>query len=445
MILFLAVFSAMQMDLSGNLNKDLNKFFDSFGSSANVSSADIYNGQKAGYATGGSMTVRNRVLNSKVATINLPKVDAGCGGIDLYAGGFSFINNEKLVETLKSIASSSIGYAFFLGIETVSPQIANQMRGLQSWANHMNGIGINSCETAAQMVGSVWPRNEIADQHICRTLSSQQGTTFNFLKARERCNTDQSQKESENAAHKINANLLYGDYNLAWKAIQQQNLLASHKDLAEFFMTITGTIVCQEEEEQIFPSKVTNAAFLKVLLEGGSGTIYRCGDKSRNDQKCLTVTEENLIISPEASWTGKVQAILIEIQNKIVLDEELSEPERAFLATSSLPLYKIVNVLTSYKHGICPIDLINISDVIAMDMLMQCLREGLEVVRVGCQQLQHQQMYGYKIEEFIKDLNRVENEIKYYETRAMRRLEQEIEIMKKIQMIEEQIAIELGF
>lgn len=438
---FVAFTTLFHFNLYADLNKDLNKFFDSFGASANVSSAAVYEGQKAGYGTGGSVTVRNRVLNSKIATIELPKVNAGCGGIDIYAGGFSFINSEKLVDNLKNIAASSVGFAFMLGIETVSPQISNQMKNLQSWANDINSMGINSCENAARLVGSVWPQNDIADQHICRTMGTRKGIDSSYVESRHQCNIEENKKFATQKVKQDFPNILYGDYNLAWKAIEQQSLLSSQNDLAELFMTITGTIIEVDRKKTFFPSRIGNELFLKVLLEGGTGTIYRCD----NSKQCLVIKEDNLTISPENSWVGKVQAILIEIQNKIINDEELEEKEKALLATSSLPLYKIVNVLTSYKHGICPIDLINIADIVAMDMLLQCLKEGLEVIRNGCNQLKIQQMFVNEIEDYMNNLNRVENEIKYYETRTLRRMEHEMEIMRKMQMLEEQIAIELGF
>ncbi len=111
----------------GDLNTHLNAFFDSFGSVANVNSAEIYEGQKAGYATGGGISVRNRVMNSKLGNVQLPEINAGCGGIDIYTGGFSFIKSDELINTLKSIGSNAKGYAFLLGLETVSPQIANNI------------------------------------------------------------------------------------------------------------------------------------------------------------------------------------------------------------------------------------------------------------------------------------------------------------------------------
>ena len=429
--------------LCADIKQDMEDFYNSFGVSSNVSSADVYQGQKAGYATGGSASIRNPVLRSKIATVNLPKIDAGCGGIDLYAGGFSFINNERLIENLKSIAASSAGYAFFLGVESFSPLIANQMKTLQGWSNTINGMSINSCETAAQLVGSVWPKNDVASQHICSTIGTQDGIFTGHIKARHQCATGGRQEVKGIAENKY-PNLLYGNYNLAWKAIQQQELLAGRTDLAQLLMTITGTIIVKEVDGkqiyQILPSQMANESFLKVLLEGGSCKIYKCD----NEKQCLTVTESVLNIAPETSVMGKVKTALIGIQDKILIDEELAANEREILALSGLPLYKIINVLTAYKHGACPLDLIDIADVVAMDMLMQCIQEGIESIRAGAVKLRAEQMYANAIDAYISDLDRVKKEIKYHETRALTKLEQQLAILEKIQVLEKKLAMEIG-
>ena len=413
------------------------------GASANVSAGDVYQGQKAGYATGGGISIRNPSINTKLATVNLPEFDAGCGGIDIYSGGFSFINSDQLISTLKNIGSASGGYAFLLGLETVSPQMANTIRQLQSWANTINGLGINSCETAASLVGSVWPRNEMASQHICKTAGTGPGLFRDHIEARHKCSQPGKKAEANKEVNNKNPSLLVGEYNLAWKAIQQQDFFSSRKDLAELFMSVTGTIVVKSENGKevvkYYPSKVQNASLLKILLEGGTGTIYKCKDANQ----CLLVEEKEMTIAAEDAWIGKIQGLLLSIQNKILDDEELDENEKSFLAKSNLPLYKIVSVISAYKDRISPIDLYQLADVVAMDMLAQCLKDGLEIVRAGCKQLKTVQIYETEIDEYLKDIDHVSSEIKYYETKTHLTMEKEMHILQKMQLLEQQIAQEL--
>jgi conjugative transfer pilus assembly protein TraH len=426
--------------VEGAIKEELNSFFDSCGSSTNSNSAAVYEGQKAGYCTGGGVVVRNRVMNSKIATVNLPKFDAGCGGIDMYMGGFSFISSEELVNTLKNISSSAFGYAFLLGMETVSPQISNNVKQLQSWANQMNGLSINSCEMATNLVGSVWPRNTAASQHICRSASTSGKTFQNYLQARHNC--------ANNSGGNKNKELNYAEtfdeeFNIAWTAINKHAFLAKNQSLAELFMTLTGTFVVRDDNGikvgGYYPSKMTDESFLKTLLEGGKTTAYKCKDSER----CFQIADQALEISPAESWTGKVRSHLLSIQNKILLDEELDQAEVDFIGASSLPLYRIVNVMTAYKGGNCPVDLYEISSIVAMDLLLKYLNEVLGLAREGCLNAKLVQAYSFNIDSYIAELNRLEDIIRRYELRSKDRMDQEFHLLQKIQTIEEQIAAEI--
>ena len=214
------------------------------GAEVNVTEGDLlYKSQAAGYYTGGGgMVLRSPIKSTYPLNIQLPKIEAGCGGIDIYTGGFSFIDSKQLVETLQAIASNAAGYAFLLGLESVSPTITNSVRQLQSWANQINGIGINSCETAARLVGSVWPAQDMARQHVCRTFGK---TTFrDYNDARQKCSSTAGAKQ-------VNNELPYeGEYNIAWEALMTQPFFKNHanKELAEMYMTLVGTFIFKENE-----------------------------------------------------------------------------------------------------------------------------------------------------------------------------------------------------
>ncbi|MCH9625623.1 MAG: hypothetical protein S4CHLAM123_07990 [Chlamydiales bacterium] len=428
-----------------DMHSELNNFFDRFGSQSNLSTSGIYEGQKAGYLTGGGLTIRNSVMNRSPLTINLPKFDAGCGGIDLYAGGFSFINSQQLVDTLKSVGSSAMGYAFLLGLETVSPQVSSTIKNLQTWSNNINAFNINSCELAAGLVGSVWPRKTQASQHICRTVGGKKGMFNDYLSARHDCSQS---SEHEHLRKNISGDpeykdLLFEEYNLTWRVIQKEAYLANDQELAELFMTLIGTVVLSKEDKETrfrrMSSKIQDETFLKTLLEGGELNVYGCGRK----KDCLVLHENKIHLTPEKSWTGKIQKELLKMQEKILSDVELSENEKDLLNKSNLPLYKIINVLTAYRHGYCPIDLYQISEIVAMDLLSKFLKEAIQLVREGCYQLKQSQMYSDQIDDFLVDLERVEKTVHYYETRSARLMEQEFQLMQKVQLLEQQIASEI--
>jgi conjugative transfer pilus assembly protein TraH len=439
--------------LFSDLNKDMNRFFNSFGSSANVNAGGIYEGQKAGYMTGGGLTIRNQSINTNVAHVDLPQFDAGCGGIDIYAGGFSFLEGKEIVESLKRIGAASASYAFLLGLETVSPQISNNIKQLQGWANDINRMNINSCEVASQMVGSVWPKDTMAKQQICKSISGKEGLFTDAAASRQKC----AQKEEYGKQIKYieekpeYKDLLVGNYNIAWEAIQKQGFLKKDKARAEIFMSLMGTVVVTEKGDGTidhFLSKVKEQAFVNTILRGGETKIYQCQDAESkllklDEKKCLVVKEVLLSIDKDNSWTGKIHTILKGVETSIGNDEEISDDATELLTKTSLPLYKIVNVLTAYKHKRCPIDMYQVSDIVGMDMLVQYLREAVEVVRNGAFQARSVQMYGDKIDEYLRQLDSVEATIREYEVKTSRLMEREFQMMQRIQMYEDKIASEI--
>lgn len=447
MLKYLFLFLGLPFLLQANLNNDLNKFFGHLGASSHVDSAEVYNGQRAGYMTGGGFMTRNRVVDTQFVSVNLPKFDAGCGGIDIFAGGFSFIDHKQLIHTLKGIASNAVGYSFLLGLETTSPQVANIMKQLQTWSNNINSIGINSCDSATSLVGAVWPRQTAAKQQICRSLAGKKGSFNDYILARHQCaQSEEFERTMEAwAADELYEDILKEEYNIAWSAIQKNSFLSKNQQLAELFMSLVGTVISHKTKGSLvmetWPALVNEENFLHVLVEGGSTTMYSCANSK--DEKCLNLVTQTLQISPQQSWLGKIQAILIDMQNKILDDIPLDQGEKDFLAKTKPAVYRIVNVLTAYKKGPCPIDLYQVSEVIAMDLLLSTLREVLEVVRFGAIQLQNGQMYDVQIDAYLQQLDRVEGTVRYYELRIAQQMEREHQMMLKIDRLEEQIASEI--
>ena len=127
-----------------SIDSDLNHFFDSLGMVSNSTSPHAYQGQQAGYYSGGSLYARSTVRNVQLIEVDLPSFRSGCGGIDAFAGGASFVNNDQLIGMMRNVMNNAKGYTFTLMMEEVTPQIANAMKYIQDMANKANQFNINS-------------------------------------------------------------------------------------------------------------------------------------------------------------------------------------------------------------------------------------------------------------------------------------------------------------
>jgi conjugative transfer pilus assembly protein TraH len=102
------------------------------------------------YAGGYSM--RTPIHNINIVSFDPPRMDGGCGGIDLYGGSFSFINGAELIAIFRSVASNAAGLAFKAAIKVISPSLDGLMTEFQTTLQTMNNLAKNSCSLAHLIV-----------------------------------------------------------------------------------------------------------------------------------------------------------------------------------------------------------------------------------------------------------------------------------------------------
>lgn len=185
---------------NASINSDLNNFFNNMGFSNNNTAPNAYQGQEAGYYSGGSLFARDSVRDVQIVQVDLPSFRSGCGGIDLFTGGFSLVNSQQLVDAMQNIINNSLGYTFNLALESITPEIANVMKYINTLSNDINRANINSCETAAGLVGAAWPKTHVAQQQVCQDIGTSNGIFTDWAAAREGCSTGGDMTSTLNGA-----------------------------------------------------------------------------------------------------------------------------------------------------------------------------------------------------------------------------------------------------
>lgn len=103
---------------------------------------------------GGGVGIRAPIRNISVISFDPPRLSAGCGGIDLFGGSFSFINSEQLIALLRAIAANAIGVAFKAAIDAINPQLGKIMGDFQQIVQNLNQGLSNTCALASTIVRS---------------------------------------------------------------------------------------------------------------------------------------------------------------------------------------------------------------------------------------------------------------------------------------------------
>lgn len=422
---------------------DLMRFFTE--TSSNVSTAGYYKDQTAGYYTGGSIAVRNRTRNAQLASLQMPGYRAGCGGIDMWLGGFSHISSENLIAALRAVGSNAGTYAFMLAIETVSPQIYNLLNELNALATKINQTNINSCEMGATLLGGMWPRSDQSSKHLCQAMGSNLGTFSDWAAARQGCGAGNKRDEvfGRKGTDPRYKDILAGEFNLAWRAIQANQFLSQDKELAQLFMTLVGTIIVVKKgegfEAKVLPGYADNEAVIQGLLNGGDALTYKC-----DSEACLAPTVSNVKIIKKNSLLDQVGNTLDSLINKIYEDADPTPQEKDFLNSTRLPIFKVLNVVTAYRRGASPLDVHQYGELIALDVLYKYVLEVIDIVQESVVQLKGVQVDETHIEQFLKQLSEARKRIILKQGNAYQQMDSILSFVQSTQLIEKQLHIMLG-
>lgn len=109
------------------------------------------NTQERGYYNGGSFSGRWRMTNDYLVTVQPPRMNAGCGGIDLFGGAFSYLDTEYLVEKFQRIIQAAPAFAFELAMQEYCKPCSSAMQTMEQITDYLNSIQVNDCRMAKQV------------------------------------------------------------------------------------------------------------------------------------------------------------------------------------------------------------------------------------------------------------------------------------------------------
>lgn len=441
------------LSFASGVDDDLNNYFNNMGFSTNITSPQAYQSQQAGYYTGGSIFARTPVRNVQLVQVELPSYRAGCGGIDIYSGGFSFVKYNDLVNLMQNIMNNSASYAFTLAMETATPELANVMKYINDKAAEINRANINSCETAEALVGGAWPRTRATQQQVCRDIGGSSGGLFDdWAQARQKCGTGDEFNSTMDKARTDPRykNMVFDSGNIVWKIIKQNNLLNGDDELAQFFMSLSGTVIISKDTSgddspvhfNPLPGLMDKDQnnLIHALLVGGDVNIYKCD--TLDEDGCLQPDNTaKVTITSDHAFGNRIKNLLDDMVDKVITDQPLTTEEIGLLQATSLPVYKMLNVQAAYAKDKDTLDISGYSDIIASDIIFQYLEESLHIIRANIAGSQYPEEILKSLQPNIdKELAELRDEQK----NAYSRMAMSIQFIEKTQMIEKMLAGDLS-
>lgn len=274
-----------------DINSTIGGMFDGM---VSTSPAGKWETQSRGVISGGGVRTRTPIVEEQLLNIQMPSADASCGGIDLFAGSFSYVNSDQLTQLGRHLISNAKNLAFKMGLEVVSPKIAGLMQEVENTVRDMNELSLNSCELAQ---GIMAPGARAIENRfgVDMGLTGQEGQVFDnffdsFAGLGDATNVEESIRSSGTTSDTYEQ--MVG--NIFWQAMQRNDVgnwgwvgSSSSGEIMEAVQAFVGTVIVGQkssgsDERSVQP--ISGQADLLTIVQGGEDSAYiQCNNYSQCD------------------------------------------------------------------------------------------------------------------------------------------------------------------
>jgi len=333
----------------------------------NATPGQVFETQRRGGVTLGSVSVRSRVVRPNVISMTPPSIRGDCSGIDAIGGSFSLLNGEQLQQFTRAIASNALNYAFLMGVEGVCPTCSQLMQKLYEFGEDMNGKLMDSCYWAKSLVDSTglddWHQSRI------KTAQNRQVQAGVVEDAFEALQNFVSEFQADAVANQSTA------VNAVWDVMEKSRTASwfgsfGDNELKEILMSVTGSVIkspagaagteCANTDAQReycfreLPPLLTAEHFVNGS-DAGAISIYKCQDSYL---ECLDPVAEQrqwpglkrrlreILFGPAPGYTG---GLVYKLRNPA---DTYTEAEQRFLEGAPYPVYTLLLGVSHYEGSL---------------------------------------------------------------------------------------------
>ena len=357
----------------------LQDFYDNAGAQTSYTSAGLYASSSMDLLTGGRFVVKVPRRDFEPYYLQAPHLKAGCGGIDVFLGAFSVPSKEEFLNFLRSIGTALPGLAFQLALQSLAPDLNEQVAQFRDMLMRLSREMGDSCHAAQTLLDSTGASQWITGMgQRARNALRSTGQAEDQSDADAMTRTDGG-KVLDNVPERrdTEGNLLEAsELNLTWALLKGGKSPLS-TDNREVMMTLVGTTVYVKagsgadttvEERSFGPLDLLNTMLGEETSESlpADALIYRCDET----EKCLNPTrgESGDINLTHAIYQAmlRYRQSLVERDPKIVKDGDLP----LLIGISSIPLMNLVEISASPR-------LLGFSDAYLQTYAQAAAYEGL--------------------------------------------------------------------
>lgn len=342
----------------------LEDFYDSSSGVAqgNVTAAGIYESAHLNLATGGGFVYRAPRTDFTPFQFTPPKLSAGCGGIDIFMGAFSIPSKEEFLNYLRAIGSSLPGLAFQLALQTLSPDLSEQVTSFRDLIREYSGRFQDSCTAAQTLLDMTGAQGYMQKLRYSATNHLRDsGTASDAYEADTMTRTDgatvfkNTPTRTDSGGNTIEA----GEINLTWALLGGGSLTSKYpKELKELMMTLVGTTIytqAGDDSSAVARSRYIMGEDIASLLFGSAESVslnnatrLSCPTK---DTKCLYPER---VAFDDINLTHRLWEAATNYRRSLLSRDPSRVTEEDILllgSVSSIPLIKLINTVTINRYA----------------------------------------------------------------------------------------------
>ncbi len=352
----LALFAASSCTQAG-LQDEMDNLF---GSMTNYTPPGYFETARRGVIGAGHYVQKNRIMSANLVSFVPPSLEAGCAGLDMNGGSFSFINADQFVQLLRSIASNAQGYAFQLALKAMSPSIAETMNGLQEKIQQFNQFFGDSCQMAQNLVDKSGA-GQVIQENSAKLVAIFEGGADDGYDAYANNSAASALEKAESAAPDVVDETIKG--NVVWRALKKSKAAdwfdTGDDSLLEAIMSITGSIVVSDladaddgagKNYKTTPLPPKQGLTIDALIEGKEVEIYKCDNT--DEDACLNPTVKTIDV---VGFAELADDILLDPGTGLVVKFSTNtgtptDQQTAFLAASPAGFGAMLRTLSAYSQ-----------------------------------------------------------------------------------------------
>ena len=367
-----------------------------FNTMTNVTEGGYHKGMGRGVVSGPSVAMRSNRVRTDIFNFVPPSLNAGCGGIDMFLGSFSFIDADHFINLMQAVATNAAGYAFKLALSTMCPTCEGAITSLQRAMQKLNGLAGDSCRIAqtgvsymADQLGTSDIAKHMEDGPLASLATTVGAKADAFTAFLDGPNKGSNTKALDESA--IRAVL----GNVAWKVLQRNSFVSSafltgDNEMAEALMSVTGTITGVKQGDSDTPVIEAHMPILKVkdVVEGATPGA---GDKPKRyhclNSDCTGMTQvdydfkglermvKEILLGVDLQSSGEDSFIYKLINNT----GTLTDKEKQLIRVAPYHMTRLRNMAVCLNGGMgsLPEYVNKASRAIALEVLDRYLKDAL--------------------------------------------------------------------